>query len=149
MESNKLIRTSIKGLLFHENKLLILRKATSEGLWDFPGGRIEFAEAPEETLKREVVEETSLKIDLLYPISTWSYLKDETTFLIGIIFLCQANSFDVKLSSEHSQYVWIDFEDIEKYNIAPSYLKDLKKYKWKDINEKLTLHKAFTSENIK
>jgi ADP-ribose pyrophosphatase len=133
MECNKLIRLSVKSLIFYDDKFLILRKNTVEGLWDFPGGRLEFGEAPEETLKREIKEETNLRVSILRPLYSWNYLKNEDTFLVGFVYLSKTNSKEVLLSSEHNNYDWITFEELSKYKIAPSYLVNLKKLNFDDI----------------
>jgi 8-oxo-dGTP diphosphatase len=57
-------RLGTYGILIHEGKILLTRKTKGpyEGLWDLPGGGIEFGEAPEEALKRELLEEVALSI---------------------------------------------------------------------------------------
>lgn len=45
------------------NILMLKRKGShGEGTWSIPGGHLEFSETPEETAKREVLEETGILI---------------------------------------------------------------------------------------
>ena len=54
----------VYGLIIKENKILLIKKKTGpyDGKLDLPGGSFEFGERPEETLKREFIEEAGLTI---------------------------------------------------------------------------------------
>ena len=127
---------AVKALVFlNERFLLIKRSGKTRGdyyFWEFPGGRLEFGESPENALIREVSEETGLIVTPISPISTWSFLRDENTEVVGVTFLCETNTGIVNLSNEHDEYVWITYNELKKYNVIPSILEDMSKV---DINE--------------
>lgn len=52
------------GLIMYDEAILLIRKARGPytGLFDLPGGKIEFGESPMAALRREVVEETGLHV---------------------------------------------------------------------------------------
>lgn len=52
------------GLVINEGKILLIKKSGGpyDGKLDLPGGTIEFCERPEETLKRELVEEVGIDV---------------------------------------------------------------------------------------
>ncbi len=52
------------GIVLKDSNILLTLKKSGpyKGLWGLPGGGIEFGESPEETLKRELLEETALAV---------------------------------------------------------------------------------------
>ncbi len=62
---DRISRWGTYGILVHDSKVLLTRKKSGpyKGLWDLPGGAIEFGETPEEALKRELLEESALAIN--------------------------------------------------------------------------------------
>ena len=52
----------VYGLIIKDEKILLIKKVTGpyDGKLDLPGRTIEFGETPEETLRRELLEETVL-----------------------------------------------------------------------------------------
>jgi len=63
-KSNQISRYGAYGVFVKNTQLLLTLKKSGpyKGLWDLPGGGIEFGESPEETLKREFLEEAALEI---------------------------------------------------------------------------------------
>ena len=59
--ANPLYRVSIKALVLDNDKRFLLQKEES-GVWDLPGGGLEFGEKPKEALEREVREEMGLRV---------------------------------------------------------------------------------------
>lgn len=55
-------RLGVYGIAIDAGRILLVRKKSGPylGLWDLPGGKIEFGESPEEALNREVREEAGL-----------------------------------------------------------------------------------------
>lgn len=105
-----------KAIIKKDGKFLILKRSDTDKLSplgaDFPGGKIEFGEKVEAGLHREVMEESNLEINLIRPLRAWSFLKNETTQLVGITYLAEYKSGEVELSWEHSSFEWLSFEDI-------------------------------------
>lgn len=64
---NQISRLGAYGILLRDSVILLTRKKSGpyKGLWDLPGGAIEFGETPEEALKRELLEESALAINQL------------------------------------------------------------------------------------
>lgn len=53
-------------------EVLLIRRGDN-GLWDVPGGASESGEAPEDTARRELAEETGLSVGLLRPLAVFQH----------------------------------------------------------------------------
>lgn len=132
----KRMTMSVKCMIFHENKILLLRKKDREGIgpWEFPGGGLEFGEDLHDAATREVREETGLAVDLLDIAGLWSYQRSESIFLTGVIFIACARTEQVQLSSEHSDYAWVTPKEMVNYQLQDSLQNALKQIRMPDEN---------------
>ena len=70
MEEELLVSAAV--LVLEDGRVLLARRAPDRnqgGLWEFPGGKIEAGETPEESLVRELREELSLEIEVREPLA--------------------------------------------------------------------------------
>lgn len=86
------------------------------GHWDFPKGNIEKNEEPEETVRREVREETGINDLEFVPgfkqTIKYFYKRDNKNFMKFVtFFLAQTQTQEVKISWEHQGYKWLKYED--------------------------------------
>lgn len=136
-------KITVKALVFHNGKILLLKRSEKANgdkyYYEFPGGGLEFRESPEEALKREIMEEAGIEVEIISPLYTWNMMKNEETEIIGITFLCRTENHSVILSNEHSEYVWTKYEEMDKLDIRPGILEDLKKVNIEDIYYKLNI----------
>jgi 8-oxo-dGTP diphosphatase len=58
---------AVSAAIFRDGDVLLVRRASApaKGLWTLPGGRVEVGETLVAAVKREVLEETALNIDVL------------------------------------------------------------------------------------
>ncbi len=118
-----------KALIVHEGKLLFLRESsgygdgTQEGRYDVPGGRVQPGERFDESLPREIQEETGLSVAMERPfhMDEWRpEVRGEHWQIIATFFLCKADSEDVTLSEDHDSYVWVTPQEALSLNIIPN-----------------------------
>lgn len=112
------IVVAIKAVITHGNRLLIIKRSgyddISAGTWEFPGGKINFGETLHECLTREVMEETGLKIKVGDVLYTSTFCTGESRQVIVITYLCESKTDKIKLSFEHSDYLWANREQIKQ-----------------------------------
>jgi len=132
---------AVKALLFFNGSFLLVKRSNNargeHSYWELPGGRLEFGETPEEALTRELKEETGLTAKIIRPLQTWNFFRGNDTQIVGITFLCKADSDTVQLSSEHDAYAWITFDELDQYRMLPSVLDDIKKLDLASLSDSL------------
>lgn len=86
--------------------------------WEFPGGKMEPGESPEEALKREIWEELETKIIVERLVQTveWDY---PNFILIMHCFLCSIESGSLVLK-EHEAARWLKPEDLNSVDWLPA-----------------------------
>ena len=109
------------AIIISDNKVLIAERAPGQNLagkWEFPGGKIEPGETPQECLKREIREELEVDIDVMDLFGESIYAYQSGTIKL-IAFWCQWISGDFKLSV-HSRIEWVTRQQLELYDFAPA-----------------------------
>lgn len=89
-----------------------------KGWWEFPGGKIESGECPQEALKREIMEELEAEIvvgDLLETVE-WDY---PTFHLTMHCFVCSLQSESMRLK-EHADSVWLTKDTLDSVKWLPA-----------------------------
>ena len=86
--------------------------------WEFPGGKIEPGESPEEALKREIWEELETKIIVEKLVQTveWDYPK---FYLTMHCFWCHIESGSLKLK-EHEAAKWLTKDQLDSVDWLPA-----------------------------
>lgn len=102
----------VVAAIIHEgNKILIAKRSYGEfsGLFEFPGGKFEPGESGEEAIKREILEEMNVHIEVETFYMNIKY--DYDTFRLDMdCFLCHLIDHQMTLDS-HSEIKWIDHDD--------------------------------------
>jgi 8-oxo-dGTP diphosphatase len=85
-----------------------LTMRTNPGIWEFPGGKIEFNETPQQALVREVKEELSIHVNDLQEFFKMPIrVQTQTVMLYYFIVNRWTGNFAL---IDHDKYLWFDFK---------------------------------------
>ena len=109
------METSCGFILFNYDSILLLQYP--QGHWSFPKGHIEEGETNHHaTASRELAEETGI-VDINIH-EDWSNRTEYTFRRKGSVvpkqvywYIAETSELDVTLSHEHTNYLWLDFEE--------------------------------------
>ncbi|KPU43246.1 nucleoside triphosphatase NudI [Oxobacter pfennigii] len=115
--------TTVSAVIFNPQEKILLCKSHKWGnKYVIPGGHIELGEKMEESLKREILEETGLNIYDIKLIglkeSIFSDTFHEKKHFIFIDYKCKTDSSNVVLNNEAEEYEWADMQQIENYDLG-------------------------------
>ena len=89
-----------------------------EGMWEFPGGKIEPGESREVALKREIQEELGVDIAIENLLCTTEY--DYPSFHLTMhCYLCSIASGDIELR-EHKSALWLTSDRLDEVAWLPA-----------------------------
>jgi len=109
------------ALLKHDNKILIAQRSDSgrfANKWEFPGGKIDPAETPEECLHRELQEELCIDstIGTLFSDTFYQHEMGQIRQFTYWAELCSTLT-DIRLL-EHQAIAWVTPAELSRYEFA-------------------------------
>ena len=102
-------------------KILIAKRKEGkslENLWEFPGGKVEKDEDEESCLKREMLEEFGIDVQVIKYLTNSKYKYDK--FEINLKTYLTHHKSGNFILREHSEIKWIKISDHRNYNFAPA-----------------------------
>lgn len=90
---------------------------SAAGKWEFPGGKVDAGETPDDALTREIHEEFGVSIRVLRKFH-------RCTTVVGAqgidldAYLCAFDSEDPMSSPDHDEIYWIEIQSLQHYDFA-------------------------------
>ena len=128
--SEHLLKQVTAAIIIKGEEVLIAKRPAGErqaGKWEFPGGKVEAGESPEECLRRELVEELGIEASVgdFFARSVYHYPHGAIELLA---YFVDWISGDLR-SLEHDEVKWAAILDLEQYDLAPADIPVMEKLK--------------------
>lgn len=110
----------VAAIIVKNNKIFVTQRGYGEfkGGWEFPGGKIEENETPEDALKREILEELNVKIKVGEHFHTVEY--DYPKFHLSMrCYICGLIDENIELK-EHSAAKWLAINELNTIDWLPA-----------------------------
>lgn len=105
------------GVIKEHNQYLIAKRKSNvaNGIWEFPGGKVEEKETLEEAIIRELKEE--LQTDVIVKEKLTVFYDEQEGYCLEIhAFLCERKQKQtVIVLHAHSEYAWVELEKLSNY----------------------------------
>ena len=123
MSSKPMLIVVACALIDTDNRVLVTSRPDSKsmpGLWEFPGGKIEKDETPEQALQRELREELGIEtfVSCLAPLNFASH-SYENFHLLMPLFICRKWQ-GILQPKEQQQMKWVRARDLYKLEMPPA-----------------------------
>jgi 8-oxo-dGTP pyrophosphatase MutT (NUDIX family) len=138
---------SITGIIVKDRKFLICKRSLKEknfpGKWCVPGGKIEqkdfincakdtndhWLDIFEKVLKKEVLEETNVKIRDIGYVSSLVFIRPNgfSTIIVSLYALYDSGDVKMMQPDELVEYAWVDLEHAKKYDLIENIYEQLVK----------------------
>ena len=93
-------------------------KKSYGGLWEFPGGKIEDGETPEQATVRELAEELDILVVPTTVHPSYEFVNDTGTNIRFFPVTCEWNAGKITLN-EHQSATFVPIGDVESWSLAP------------------------------
>lgn len=110
----------VAAIIIRDNEVFATQRGYGDwkGWWEFPGGKIESGECPQQALKREIREELDAEITVgeLPQTVEWDY---PTFHLTMHCYVCSLESENICLN-EHESSAWLDKKTLDSVQWLPA-----------------------------
>ena len=109
------------AVIIRDGRVLLTRRAEGqhlEGMWEFPGGKLEPGESPEAALVRECREECGIEVEVdeILDVTHHRYPDKEVLLLF---YRCALGSGEVR-NLQVADHAWVAPHELDRYPLPPA-----------------------------
>jgi 8-oxo-dGTP diphosphatase len=117
----KTVRVVGAVIMNEQNKILCALRSPDmslPNLWEFPGGKIEEGEAPEETIVREIKEELGCTIQVHDKVEEVHY--EYPSVIVNLLTYKAKIIHGAPTAKEHAELKWVPLQELHTLKWAPA-----------------------------
>jgi len=133
----------VTGIIVKDGKFLITKRSADEkafpNQWTVPGGKLEMDDYSkrekdtsahwynifEDVVRREVLEETGLKISNIQYLTSLSYIRSDNIPTIIVSLFADHHEGAVKLCNALTEHAWVTLEEAKQYDLIEGIYEEL------------------------
>ena len=127
----------VGGVVIEHGRALLIRRGGEplKGQWSIPGGTLETGETLEDGVRREMLEETGLRVRVVELIEVFERIFREPDdgsvrpryHFVILDYLCDRVSGEPRASSDVTDVAWAAENELEAYHLTPTATRILNK----------------------
>ncbi|MGW1935848.1 NUDIX hydrolase [Streptomyces sp. CB03578] len=111
VQSTPLHSVSVAGAVIREDGRLLAIRRADNGTWELPGGVLELTESPEAGVRREVLEETGIEVEVDELTGVY---KNTARGIVALVFRCKPSGGTERTSEESTAVSWLTPEEVSE-----------------------------------
>ena len=109
------------AVIIRDGRVLLTRRGEGQhlaGMWEFPGGKLEAGESPEEALLRECQEECGIEVEVAEILEVTHHRYPEKEVLL-LFYRCELRAGEVR-HLQVADHAWVAPRDLDDYPLPPA-----------------------------
>jgi 8-oxo-dGTP diphosphatase len=124
----------VGGVVIHERRALLIKRGSAplKDQWSIPGGTLELGESIQEGVRRELLEETGIEVQVGELIEVFDRIfRDEAGNIqyhfVIVDYLCKKISGEAHPASDVTDTAWVREEDLWNYRLTEAATRVIRK----------------------
>ena len=113
------------AIIFEGDQVLLVERAGEplKGWWSIPGGLLETGEKLEDALRREVLEETGLLVEVMYRFDVFERIMRDTDgraeyHYVLVDYVCRSTGGELQPGDDVSRVEWVACARLHDYKVT-------------------------------
>lgn len=109
------------AVVIRDGRVLLTRRAEGQhlaGMWEFPGGKLEDGESPEDALARECLEECGIEVEVGEILDVTHHRYPEKDVLL-LFYRCSLRAGEVR-HLQVADHAWVAPPELGRYPLPPA-----------------------------